>query len=89
MGYVTSLEHESYFCLFDKLFFFNIGGFGLAALIILNKIETKIEFYQQCVELTDFILDGYKNQLNSLSHYQDRQKTVLKMYEKDCQDVNR
>ena len=39
------------------------------------------------MELTDFILDGYKNQLNSLSHYQDRQKTVLKMYEKDRQDL--
>ena len=47
----------------------------------MDDSSTKIEFYQQCVELTDFVLEGYKNQLQSLTENQDRQKAVLKMYE--------
>ena len=76
------------------------GPQGLRTLLMrqfhltLNKVtplaedsSAKIEFYQQCVELTDFILDGYKNQLGSLWKNIDRQKAVLKMYEKDRQEM--
>lgn len=53
----------------------------------MDDSSTKIEFYQQCVELTDFVLEGYKNQLQSLTENQDRQKAVLKMYEKDRSEM--
>ena len=62
--------------------------------LTLNKVvplaedsSVKVDFYQQCVELTDFILDGYKSQLSSLWNHSDRQKVVLKMYEKDRQEM--
>ena len=46
----------------------------------------KEEFYQQCTELADFVLDGYKCQLDTVWN-NERQKSILKMYEKDRSDL--
>ena len=42
----------------------------------------KVDFYQHCVEFADFVLEGYKAQIDSIWE-EGRQKAVLKMYEKD------
>lgn len=75
------------------------GPHGLRTLLMrqfhltLNKVvplvddsSKKIEFYQQALELADFVLEGYKSQLDSIWN-DGRQKAVLKMYEKDRQNL--
>ena len=71
------------------------GPLGLRTLIMrqfhlsLNKVipliddqSKKIDIYQQCVELADFVLEGYKAQMDSIWD-EGRQKAVMKMYERD------
>ncbi len=42
----------------------------------------KTDFFQNAVEIADFVLEGYKSQIDSIWS-EARQKAVLKMYEKD------
>ena len=71
------------------------GPLGLRTLLMrqfhltLNKViplvedpSKKIDFYQQCVELADFVLEGFKAQMDSIWD-EGRQKAVIKMYERD------
>ena len=53
---------------------------------LVEDLAKKEEFYGQCTELADFVLDGYKCQLESVWN-QERQKSILKMYEKDRGDL--
>ena len=54
---------------------------------LVEDLSKKEDFYQQCTELADFVLDGYKCQLETTVRNEDRQKSILKLYEKDRSEL--